>query len=220
VDPGPDAAAGSTGTVDAPAEDAAPPGPDASPADGPPAEAGGACGAQACGKFACGPAGACLTTCRADPECAAPNRCNAGQCGGLTGEYFDQQELAGTKRTRVDPVISFDFGTGAPIAGIGADSFSVRWTGKIIPRHSEVYTFTVRSDDGARLWVGDARTPIIDAWVVRQGEESNGNVQLEQGREYSIRLEYFDGSRGASVQLFWSSPSQRRELVPTSQLVP
>ena len=36
---------------------------------------------------------------------------------------------------------------------MGADTFSVRWQGRVEPRFTEDYTFYVKADDGVRLWV-------------------------------------------------------------------
>jgi hypothetical protein len=54
--------------------------------------------------------------------------------------------------------------TGVWIArdGIGSDKFAVVWTGKVLPRYSETYSFTSTTDDGVRVWVNGKL--IIDQW--------------------------------------------------------
>src|SRR5687767_14561358 len=84
---------------------------------------------------------------------------------GLRGEYFNNQDFTGTLVTRIDPTVNFDWVSGSPIAGIDPDSFTVRWTGEIVPRYSETYTFHVRSDDGERLWINGQR--ICNGWSAR-----------------------------------------------------
>ena len=71
---------------------------------------------------------------------------------GLAATYFDNLDFTGTTVTRIDPTVNFDWGA-APAAGIGADTFSVRWTGQVKPQFSQTYTFYTQSDDGVRLWV-------------------------------------------------------------------
>lgn len=74
-------------------------------------------------------------------------------CGsGLQGEYFDALGFAGPATTRVDAAVDFGWGQGVPAAGLGPDTFSVRWTGQVVPEFSETYTFATASDDGVRLW--------------------------------------------------------------------
>src|SRR5688572_15539530 len=70
---------------------------------------------------------------------------------GLRGEYFDNRDFTAPKLTRVDPTINFNWGTGSPDPTVGADTFSVRWTGRVSPRYSETYRFYTTSDDGVRL---------------------------------------------------------------------
>src|SRR6185503_17211410 len=69
--------------------------------------------------------------------------------GGLTGVYYDNQDFTGTKITRIDPTVNFNWGYGSPMSGIAPDSFSVRWSGQVLAQKTERYTFYVRSDDGA-----------------------------------------------------------------------
>ncbi|MCC2322392.1 PQQ-dependent sugar dehydrogenase [Cellulomonas xiejunii] len=137
---------------------------------------------------------------------------------GLRGTYFDNSDLTGTSVTRVDPTIDFRWGTGAPVAGIGADTFSVRWTGSIVPRYSQTYTFSTTSDDGVRLWVNG--TLVINQWSNHAERVDTGRIALRAGQAVPIRLEYFDGLRSATIRLRWSSSSQAQEIVPASRLRP
>jgi hypothetical protein len=135
---------------------------------------------------------------------------------GLRGEYFYNQNLTGTRVTRIDPTIDFDWGQGSPIAGIAADTFSVRWTGEIIPRYSEIYTFYATSDDGVRLWVNGQR--IVNGWSARLRTTDVGTIALKAGNSYVIQLEFFDATVDAICSLAWASASQPYGIVPSSQL--
>ncbi|HYE99852.1 MAG TPA: PA14 domain-containing protein [Planctomycetota bacterium] len=135
---------------------------------------------------------------------------------GLTGAYYDNRDFTAWKLTRTDEGVVFDWGRGSPHASIGADHFSVRWTGLVEPQHSETYTFHVRSDDGARLWI-DGRL-IIDRWVAQSATEWSGSIALVGGRRYALKLEYFEAGGDAVAQLRWSSPSTPKALIPTSRL--
>jgi len=98
------------------------------------------------------------------------------------------------------------------------DMFSARWEGFIRPRYSEQYTIHVISDDGVRVWIDNDL--LIDQWKDQPPTEHSAKVQLEAGRKYPIRVEYYERTGGATLQLAWSSPSQAREVVPASQLYP
>jgi alpha-L-fucosidase len=115
---------------------------------------------------------------------------------------------------RVDPAIDFDWVRNSPGAPIAEDDFTAEWAGFVAPRFGESYTFTAEADDGIRVWVAD--TLVFDGW--EGGEPTARTVALLAGERVPIRVEYREGKQNASARLFWSSPSQPREIVPTSRL--
>ena len=137
---------------------------------------------------------------------------------GLTGNYFNNIDFTAPFQTRNDAAIDFDWGTGAPIAGMGTNTFSVRWTGFVAPRFTGTYTFYTTTDDGVRLWVNNLATPLIDRFVDQGPTTWTGTINLTAGQVYPIRMDYFENSGGAVARLEWSSPSQAREVVPRGRL--
>jgi hypothetical protein len=139
-----------------------------------------------------------------------------GNGNGLKGEYFDNMDLTNLKLTRTDPNINFNWGNGSPDASIGADTFSVRWTGQVQPRYSGTYTFYMLSDNGRRVWVNNQL--IIDKWIDDWDIEYSGTINLTAGQKYDIKVEYFENNGGANAKLSWSSAQQSKEVIPQSQL--
>lgn len=140
-----------------------------------------------------------------------------GSGNGLTATYYDNVDLSGTSVRRTDSVIDWNWGSGSPDPAIAPDTFSARWEGKIVPRFTEPYTFYTRSDDGVRLWV-DGQI-VVNNWTDHGYTENSGSVySLVAGREYDIRVEYYERGGGAALALLWSSSSQPKEVVPQSQL--
>ncbi|MBW4604868.1 MAG: DUF4347 domain-containing protein [Calothrix sp. FI2-JRJ7] len=135
---------------------------------------------------------------------------------GLKGEYFDNRDFTNLKLTRVDSTVNFNWRNNAPDVSMGRDTFSVRWTGQVMARYNETYNFHTTSDDGVRLWVNNQL--IIDKFVNQVATEWTGNIALEAGQRYDIRLEYYDNSGEAVSRLAWSSASQVKEFIPQSQL--
>jgi hypothetical protein len=136
---------------------------------------------------------------------------------GLRGDYFDGVALeAGDTGTldlsRVDATINFDWGSGRPSAAVDDDWFSVRWSGRIMPLHSETYTFATLTDEGVRLWI-DGKL-LIDRWVNQTATTHSGTITLVANRKYDIRMEYFEAMQQAVAKLYWSSPSQPMQIVP------
>jgi YD repeat-containing protein len=139
-----------------------------------------------------------------------------GQGTGLTGEYYDNIDFTGYTLTRTDPTVSFDWGNNAPTASMGNDQFSVRWAGTLVPKYSETYTFYTTTDDGVRLWI-DGQL-LIDKWVDQGPTEWTGQMTLEAGRAYAVRMEFYENFGGAQAKLSWSSASQGKEIIPQTQL--
>jgi glucose/arabinose dehydrogenase len=135
---------------------------------------------------------------------------------GLKGDYYDNRDFTALAVTRTDATVNFNWGGAAPASGMGADYFSVRWTGKVTPKYSETYTFYTQTDDGVRLWVNGQL--IIDNWTDHGLTEDRGTITLTAGQQYDIRLEFYDSEYDAISILLWSSPSQAKEVIPQSQL--
>jgi RNase P/RNase MRP subunit p29 len=113
------------------------------------------------------------------------------------GEYFANADLLGeASLIRDDPRIAFNWGSGAPSAGLPDDFFSVRWTREIQVPSDTTYRVSVRADDGARVWI-DGRL-IVDHW--RDLTRAEGAIFLPSGT-YPARVEYREGSGEASIGL-------------------
>ncbi len=135
---------------------------------------------------------------------------------GLQAQYFKDKTFGVLGLTRTDGTVNFDWGNGSPDPSLPADNFSVRWTGQVQPKYSQTYTFYTTSDDGVRLWVNGQK--IIDNWTLHGPTENNGTIALTAGQKYSIQMEFYENGGGAVAKLAWSSPSQPKGIVPTSQL--
>ena len=140
---------------------------------------------------------------------------------GLRGHYYDGNGLeygvtGDLVKTVNGEAIDFDWGTGRLRSDIDDDYFSVRWTGKVMPRFSETYTFRTVTDDGIRLWV-DGR-PIIDSRRPTRSASQTGTVTLKAYTQYTIKMEYFEETGSAEAQLYWFSPSQPLQIVPRANL--
>gem|GEM_PF-5728274 len=135
---------------------------------------------------------------------------------GLTGQYYDAADLTTLKATRVDATVNFDWGTTSPASGVANTTYSVRWSGAVVPQFSEMHTFTLTADDGVRLWVDNEL--IVTNWVNQDAKVVTGQVALRAGVAVPITLEYLQNTGTASVKLEWSSPSLPLQVIPQSRL--
>jgi len=137
---------------------------------------------------------------------------------GLRGEYFRNRDLSGKPAlVRVDPQIVFNWDRGSPTDNLQArgeassaeavpsDNFSIRWSGQLLPPVSGKYELQAAANDGFRLYL-DGKL-VLDHWRNEDRlSASSASVDLQAGRAYDLKLEYFDAERDAGVRLAWVRP--------------
>ncbi|WP_081721057.1 glycoside hydrolase family 3 protein [Pseudoxanthomonas suwonensis] len=137
---------------------------------------------------------------------------------GLRGEYFRNKDLSGEPvLVRVDPQIAFRWDRGSPTDNLMArgeagpdnavpnDGFSIRWSGQLLSPVSGQYRLEAAANDGMRLYL-DGKL-LIDHWEDAERLRADSvTVELEAGRAYDIRLEYYENERDSAVRLAWAQP--------------
>jgi hypothetical protein len=146
---------------------------------------------------------------------------NPAPPNGLTAKYYKDPgngtHFATLVLTRVDQTVNFNWGTSAPAAGVTADNFSVRWTGRVQAPVSGTYRFTTVSDDGIRLWVNGMQ--IINNWTDHAATtNTSAGISLTAGVKYTITLEYYERGGQATAKLQWTYPGQALQVIPQSRL--
>ncbi|HEX3149181.1 MAG TPA: PA14 domain-containing protein [Gemmataceae bacterium] len=138
---------------------------------------------------------------------------------GLSATYFDNKDLTGPTVTRTDAAVDF-YWPNVPVAGIGADTFSTRWSGQLTAIESGYYRFRTFSDDGVRLWVNGKL--IVNNWTDHAGMyNTSGTISLKAGQKYDIRMEYYDNMGGGVARLEWKRPTQADyATIPSAQFTP
>ncbi|TGN11087.1 PA14 domain-containing protein [Leptospira ilyithenensis] len=134
-----------------------------------------------------------------------------GFVGNIEAHYFSEPELKKEILTGKESAIYFPYGGDSFSPDYTGDSFGARWIGKIKPSHSEKYKFITRTDDGARLWV-DGKL-IVDQWKDMGTSEFSGELVLVSGKEYNVKMEYYDSGGDAYAELLWESPSSSKSTI-------
>jgi hypothetical protein len=111
-------------------------------------------------------------------------------------------------------------GIGSPDPSIGADTFSVRWTGTLTAPASGGFAIYTRSDDRVRLTLDG--TVRINNWIDHETEEDAFGITLVKDRAYTIQLEWTETAMHAVIGLLWSSPENGipKQVIPTRVLTP
>jgi hypothetical protein len=139
-----------------------------------------------------------------------------------TGDFAAQKRTGKgqAEASSIAPRIDFDLpdeygqGTPDPIAGVSAndrDDWSIRWSGKVLSTCAGTHTFTVVSDNVARVWVGAGK--IIDKADHAHGTVS-GAVDLAAGQAVDFKAEYVHARGPASMHVFWKGPCFERTPLP------
>ncbi|HEU4388958.1 MAG TPA: glycoside hydrolase family 3 C-terminal domain-containing protein [Blastocatellia bacterium] len=140
-----------------------------------------------------------------DPSAPVPASATPG---GFKGEYFSNKELKGEPAlVRTDEQVNFDWSRFRPARELPEDGFSVRWTGKLKPSESGKYELGAMADDGVRVYLDG--NLLIDAWSGNQPNQIRTvrkEVNLEAGRTYDVRIEYYEDIRNAIAKFIWSFP--------------
>jgi len=138
--------------------------------------------------------------------------CPAGQ---FFAEYFGNISLtAPATRTACEGPINYNWGSGGP-AGLPTDNFSARWSGSFA-FGNETVTFTVRADDGVRLFLDG--TLIIDGWRDQPATTYTTTRAVTSGN-HQIKVEYYERGGDAVIQVAWggsTSAPTLTSLTPSS----
>ncbi|MBM4430374.1 MAG: hypothetical protein FJ026_08530 [Chloroflexi bacterium] len=118
-------------------------------------------------------------------------------------EYFNNPWLIGAPVVvREETEINHNWGTGAPVPGVGSDHFSVRWTGNIYFGANDNYTFSVTSDDGVRIWIDGGL--LLEQWRDQSATTVSVTRYVSQG-VHPIIVEYYEATGTASISFTWKA---------------
>ena len=137
------------------------------------------------------------------PATALVTDTGAGGKPGLTAAYFPNRSLTGLPAaTRTDTMVNFEWWDVAPVPGIPADTFSVRWTGWIVPPVTGRYALGVNA-------LGLARVYLDDSIFVQRGWPGTevAKVDLVAGRPRRIRIDFVGRQPNAVAHLIWGAPN-------------
>jgi len=136
-----------------------------------------------------------------DTEYLIPPNAKKGE-HGLQAEYFNNETMSGKPViTRIDEKIDFNWGQKSPDEKIQKDKFSARWTGKFIAPKSGRIRIGVNSNDGSYLYINNLL--VVNNWGMHGPKLKSAEIEVEKGKEYDIKVEYYEGGNNASVKLGW-----------------
>lgn len=133
---------------------------------------------------------------------------------GLTAKFFKGEfnactDFAGMKHAAMETKPAFT------LDRPNEDLFAYRFAGYINVPRDGVYTFALASDDGSRLFIGNDL--VVDNDGLHSMREKSAEIALAAGL-HPISVEYFEKTGGAGLEVLWSGPGLKREVIPNSVL--
>ena len=144
---------------------------------------------------------------------------------GLKGEYFNNAEFSGEpKLVRVDAKVNFDWNRVTPSADFPSKTFSVRWTGELVPPQAGEYVLSMRGPRGfvsfdptgnvvtgsqAQGKQSDRVRIYVDDKLVMDSHSNPANAKLNFAgtQPHAIRVEYVHLPDDRFVDLEWQPPA-------------
>jgi formylglycine-generating enzyme required for sulfatase activity/WD40 repeat protein len=120
---------------------------------------------------------------------------------GLKAELFAGMDFQRLVKVRHDAQVSWGWGINGPDPLLGADCFSIRWTGWLKAPRPGRYTLRLYCDDGGKLWLDDKL--VIDLWQKSGPTPYQVDVELT-GQPQELRVEYFQQFGDAFIHLSWA----------------
>jgi len=155
---------------------------------------------------------------RASFKSAASERPAAGH--GFRGEYYAGRAFRSLMLTRDDNALDFRWGDDSiphPSLATSGREFSIRWSARLKPEHTEKYQIVATADDGVRVYLGGKL--IIDRWIDQAAVEVSAEVDLAAGQEYELKIEYYNSIGPGQISLAWQSASTPRQTIPATHLL-
>jgi len=95
-----------------------------------------------------------------------------------------------------------------------AENYGVVFTGFVEVPRDGLYVFTLSSDDGSRLMIGDQ--VVVNNDGLHQMEGVPGEIALKAGK-HAVKVLFFQKEGGAELELAWEGPGiKKRREVPAS----
>jgi beta-glucosidase len=133
-----------------------------------------------------------------------PVEADAGATG-LTAAYYGNAAFEGEPALiRLDRAVDFVWKDAPPLGKRWGDQFSVRWTGTLVPPASGSYQLGVDGCNGYKLYLDGEL--VVEHENMHHPTLRSSEVELEGGRFYALRLEFYSRGLDPQARLLWARP--------------
>lgn len=142
-----------------------------------------------------------------------------GSGSGFQVTYFNNEDFTGTTVSRVEQSIGNNWGSSAPVPGIGQSRpWSAIWEGTIKAPSTDFYTLTT-SSTGCLLVYVDGKL-VIDRAARHTSQVFTSNLSLVAGKGYHLKIKFSTFGTAAKLYCWWACGQIAPQLLPGSYLTP
>ncbi|HEK86170.1 MAG TPA: DUF4968 domain-containing protein [Candidatus Aminicenantes bacterium] len=139
-----------------------------------------------------------------------------GKKRGFLVEFYNGQNFEKLVTTQLQDKVDYDTWEQGLPEGVDKEKYSIRWKGEVLTKTAGEYEFWITCDDGVRFWLNDKL--MIDSWQAQKGRNHKVKVNLEAGKKYKIRIDYFNSQNGTQMRLAWTTPDMPREVYKPNEI--
>lgn len=123
---------------------------------------------------------------------------------GLQAAYFNNITFSGEPAVkRIDEQINFSWTLFPPDPKLDVDFYAARWTGQLTAPATGTFKIGLEGNDGYRLYINDKM--LIDNWQKQTYTTKLADLSMEQGKLYSLRVEFYEPKGNAQIKLVWNA---------------
>jgi beta-glucosidase len=125
---------------------------------------------------------------------------------GFKATYFNNPALSGTPvLNRTEHQIDHHWTLYGPDSTTGNSFFSARWEAQLIGKQNTELELGLAGNDGFRLYLND--TLRIDQWEKQGFHERKIAIDVKEGQQYQLRIEFREPQGNGRIKLFVEEPS-------------
>lgn len=133
-------------------------------------------------------------------------------------EYFADPEMKDRRLARYESQVISSWDTRAPPDPAIPARVYIRYSGMLLPKSSEDYTFTSDVEGQVKLWIG-GELKIERATEHHSGNQARTTVALKANQPVAFKMEIVPGRYSVYSRLSWSSRSVGQTWVPAAAFV-
>ena len=136
--------------------------------------------------------------------------------GGLLGQYYDNVWfLEPFINEKVDYKIDFKWEENTNIINNLNNFISIRWIGALLSPETNLFTFSISSDDGIRIYLNNKN--VFDH-LNSPCDACYFEYNMKENEFYWIKIEFVQMQGPSRIKLFWQTSSRAKEIIPSEYL--